>query len=42
MDTNNKTVGGYGIGLIVIFILFLTIILSASFMGVFKGFELCQ
>ena len=39
MATNNKIVGGYGLGLIVIFILFLTIILSASFMGVFKGFE---
>ena len=39
MDTNNKIVGGYGLGLIVVFILFLTIILSASYMGVFKGFE---
>ena len=39
MATNNKIVGGYGLGLIVIFILFLTIILSASYMGVFKGFE---
>ena len=39
MDTNSKNVGGYGLGLIVIFILFLTIILSASYMGVFKGFE---
>ena len=39
MDTNNKIVGGYGIRLIVIFFLFLTIILSASYMGVFKGFE---
>ena len=39
MDTNNKIVGGYGLGLIIIFILFLTIILSASYMGVFKGFE---
>lgn len=39
MATNNKIVGGFGLGLIIIFILFLTIILSASFMGVFKGFE---
>ena len=39
MATNNKIVGGYGLGLIVIFVLFLTIILSASYMGVFKGFE---
>ena len=39
MDTNNKIVGEYGLGLIIIFILFLTIILSASYMGVFKGFE---
>ena len=39
MDTNNKIVGRYGLGLIIIFILFLTIILSASYMGVFKGFE---
>ena len=39
MATYNKIVGGYGLGLIVVFILFLTIILSASYMGVFKGFE---
>ena len=39
MDTNNKIVGGNGLGLIIIFFLFLTIILSASYMGVFKGFE---
>ena len=39
MDTNNKIVGVYGLGLIIIFIIFLTIILSASYMGVFKGFE---
>ena len=39
MATYNKIVGEYGLGLIVVFILFLTIILSASYMGVFKGFE---